>query len=92
MRVFDLSNLCHPRSIYYSSIFLFTFEQHSNLHTMRFFKSIFLLFSLIVSAQKNNEYKTYFEKGNGNQSANYEETIKKKLNISKKAERGFIQI
>ncbi|WP_395075633.1 M14 family metallopeptidase [Flavobacterium sp.] len=42
---------------------------------MRFFKSIFLLFSLIVSAQKNNEYKTYFEKGNGNQSANYQETI-----------------
>jgi hypothetical protein len=29
----------------------------------------------LLSAQKTNTYKTYFEKGNGNQSANYQETI-----------------
>ena len=27
-------------------------------------------------SQKNNKYDTFFEKGNGNQSATYEETIK----------------
>ena len=34
-----------------------------------------LLFSFAVSAQKNTKYDTYFEKGNGNQSATYAETI-----------------
>ena len=43
---------------------------------MRVIKSIFLLFSIIASAQKTTDYKTYFEKGNGNQSANYQETIR----------------
>jgi hypothetical protein len=43
---------------------------------MRLFTIPFLLFSFIIFAQKGNKYDTYFEKGNGNQSANYQETIK----------------
>jgi len=37
---------------------------------------IFLLFSTFSIAQKSNKYDTFFEKGNGNQSATYEETIR----------------
>ena len=42
---------------------------------MRFLQSIFLLLFISISAQNNNKYITFFEKGNGNQSANYQETI-----------------
>jgi hypothetical protein len=42
---------------------------------MRCFSVVFLLFTLIISAQKETKYATNFEKGNGNQSANYAETI-----------------
>lgn len=42
---------------------------------MRFLQSIFLLLFISISAQNNNKYNTFFEKGNGNQSANYAETI-----------------
>jgi len=43
---------------------------------MRFYSIVILLFSLISSAQKNSKYDTFFEKGNGNQSATYAETIR----------------
>ncbi|KFF15634.1 M14 family metallopeptidase [Flavobacterium hydatis] len=43
---------------------------------MRIFTLCFLLLSCAAFAQKGNKYDTYFEKGNGNQSANYQETIK----------------
>lgn len=41
-------------------------------------KNIFLLwcFTSTLLAQKNNNHLTFFEKGNGNQSATYEETIR----------------
>lgn len=42
---------------------------------MRFFTIALLLFSAVTFAQKDNNYKTVFEKGNGNQSATYQETI-----------------
>ena len=42
---------------------------------MRFIKSFFLLISISISAQTSNKYSTFFEKGNGNQSATYNETI-----------------
>ena len=42
---------------------------------MRLLISVLLLFTITISAQTDNDYKTFFEKGNGNQSANYEETI-----------------
>ncbi|PIF63338.1 M14 family metallopeptidase [Flavobacterium sp. 11] len=42
---------------------------------MRFFTFLFLLFSINSFAQKTNKYDTFFEKGNGNQSASYQETI-----------------
>ena len=42
---------------------------------MRFFTFLFLLFSFSTFAQKGNKYDTFFEKGNGNQSATYQETI-----------------
>ena len=42
---------------------------------MRLFTFALLLFSMAVSAQKDTKYKTFFEKGNGNQSATYKETI-----------------
>lgn len=42
---------------------------------MRFFTVAFLLFSLANFAQKNTKYSTFFEKGNGNQTATYKETI-----------------
>ncbi len=43
---------------------------------MRLFTIIISLFTLTLFAQKSNKYDTYFEKGNENQSANYQETIK----------------
>ncbi|OUL63697.1 M14 family metallopeptidase [Flavobacterium sp. AJR] len=43
---------------------------------MRIFTLCFLFLTCSIFAQKNNKYETYFEKGNGNQSANYQETIK----------------
>jgi hypothetical protein len=42
---------------------------------MRFFTVLLLLFSLANFAQKDSKYNTFFEKGNGNQSATYQETI-----------------
>jgi hypothetical protein len=43
---------------------------------MKLFTIVISLFTLTLFAQKSNKYDTYFEKGNGNQSANYQETIK----------------
>jgi hypothetical protein len=43
---------------------------------MKFLSFLFLLCSFSVLAQKNNKYTTFFEKGNGNQSADYQETIR----------------
>lgn len=43
--------------------------------TMRFLKLALLLFSTVLLAQKNSKYDTYFEKGNGNQSADYQEIL-----------------
>lgn len=42
---------------------------------MQLIRFCFLLITVSVFAQKNNKYSTFFEKGNGNQSANYQETI-----------------
>jgi hypothetical protein len=42
---------------------------------MRFLTILLLLCSLTILAQKQTKYDTYFEKGNGNQSATYQETI-----------------
>ena len=42
---------------------------------MRFFTALLLLCSLTILAQNQTKYDTYFEKGNGNQSATYQETI-----------------
>ena len=42
---------------------------------MRLFILPLLLFSLTIFAQNNKKYDTFFEKGNGNQSASYQETI-----------------
>lgn len=43
---------------------------------MKLFTLPFLLFTITIFAQNHKKYDTYFEKGNGNQSANYQETIK----------------
>nr|WP_315155556.1 M14 family metallopeptidase [uncultured Flavobacterium sp.] len=43
---------------------------------MKFIPTLFLFFSLSIVAQKNHKYDTFFEKGNGNQSATYDETIR----------------
>jgi hypothetical protein len=43
---------------------------------MRIITLCFLFLTCATFAQKSNKYDTYFEKGNGNQSANYQETIK----------------
>jgi Zinc carboxypeptidase len=43
---------------------------------MKLIATLLLFFSLSILAQKNNKYDTFFEKGNGNQSATYEETIR----------------
>ena len=42
---------------------------------MKIFTYILILISFTIFAQKNNKYETFFKKGNGNQSANYQETI-----------------
>ncbi len=42
---------------------------------MRLLTILFLFCSLTILAQKQTKYETYFEKGNGNQSATYQETI-----------------
>jgi hypothetical protein len=42
---------------------------------MRFLTTLLLLCSLTILAQTNTKYDTFFEKGNGNQSATYQETI-----------------
>ncbi|MEO8515540.1 MAG: M14 family metallopeptidase [Flavobacterium sp.] len=42
---------------------------------MRFLTTLMLLFSIVTTAQKNTKYETFFEKGNGNQTATYQETI-----------------
>lgn len=42
---------------------------------MRFFTLALLLVSCSIFAQNNSKYDTFFEKGNGNQSASYSETI-----------------
>ncbi len=42
---------------------------------MKIYTHILLLISFSIFSQKNNKYETFFEKGNGNQSANYQETI-----------------
>ena len=42
---------------------------------MRFLTTLLLLCSLTILAQTYTKYDTYFEKGNGNQSATYQETI-----------------
>ena len=42
---------------------------------MRFFTFLFLLISATLLAQKKPKYDTFFEKGNGNQSADYRQTI-----------------
>ena len=42
---------------------------------MRFLTTLLLLCSFTILAQKQTKYDTYFEKGNGNQSATYHETI-----------------
>ena len=42
---------------------------------MKLIRFCFLMITVSVFAQKSNKYSTFFEKGNGNQSANYQETI-----------------
>ncbi|MNF51741.1 Zinc carboxypeptidase [compost metagenome] len=42
---------------------------------MQLLRFCFLLITVSIFAQKNNKYDTFFEKGNGNQSASYSETI-----------------
>jgi hypothetical protein len=42
---------------------------------MKFLTTLLLLCSSTILAQKQTKYDTYFEKGNGNQSATYQETI-----------------
>ena len=43
---------------------------------MRLIKVAFLLFTTVILAQDNSKYATYFEKGNGNQSADYQEILR----------------
>lgn len=42
---------------------------------MKYLKIYILLFTITISAQNNKKYDTFFEKGNGNQAADYQETI-----------------
>jgi hypothetical protein len=42
---------------------------------MKLIRLCFLFGTLTIFAQNSNKYSTFFEKGNGNQSANYQETI-----------------
>lgn len=43
---------------------------------MKFLTIIISIVSFTIFAQNNKKYDTFFEKGNGNQSASYEETIR----------------
>ncbi|WP_125719677.1 M14 family metallopeptidase [Flavobacterium ustbae] len=43
---------------------------------MKRFTILFSLFTITLFAQNNKKYETFFEKGNGNQSADYYETIR----------------
>lgn len=43
---------------------------------MRFLTTLLFFYSCTILAQIPTQYETYFEKGNGNQSATYQETIK----------------
>jgi len=43
---------------------------------MRCLKLAVLLISSILFAQKHSKYDTYFEKGNGNQTADYQEILR----------------
>lgn len=43
---------------------------------MKFFTLFISLFTISIFAQNNKKYDTFFEKGNGNQSADYYETIR----------------
>ncbi|MBE8724046.1 M14 family metallopeptidase [Flavobacterium hungaricum] len=43
---------------------------------MKFFTFIILLFTTTIFAQDNKKYDTFFEKGNGNQAADYYEAIR----------------
>lgn len=43
---------------------------------MKLFTILISLFTISIFAQNNKKYDTFFEKGNGNQSASYEESIK----------------
>lgn len=45
------------------------------IKTMKLFVFLFSLFTITLFAQNNKKYDTFFEKGNGNQSASYQETI-----------------
>ncbi len=42
---------------------------------MKIYTYIMIFISLSIFSQKDNKYETFFEKGNSNQSANYQETI-----------------
>jgi len=42
---------------------------------MKLFTILISLFTISISAQNNKKYDTFFEKGNGNQAADYQETI-----------------
>ena len=42
---------------------------------MKIYTYIIVLISFSIFSQKSNKYETFFEKGNGNQSANYQQTI-----------------
>ena len=48
---------------------------------MPLFKILLLLFSITLYAQKSTDFATYFEKGNGNTSANYQEIVRYYKNL-----------
>ena len=48
---------------------------------MKIFKIIIILFLTAIQAQKNTDFKTYFEKGNGNISADYKEIVRYYKNL-----------
>jgi hypothetical protein len=50
---------------------------------MRYFTLCFLLAPLLLFSQKNSAYATAFEKGNGNQTATYQQTIAYYQNLAK---------
>lgn len=51
---------------------------------MRFYKNLFLFFTVSFFAQNKEDLKTPFEKGNGNQSTTYKECIDFYTNLDKK--------